>query len=944
MKTSLSPIGIPAITIAFFTAVAGAQGDQTPTKKASSLYPKSLVEQARHNIQQFPGGATALAKKKAAAEAWLKCSDEQLWELMFGHTITRSWMVWSDGYCPACKKDVRMYNWQMDAMARPWKLRCPHCQELFPKNDFERFYKSGLDEHHVFDPKRADRSLLFNVEHPSPNDPLHTFGVDDGEGYIEGDKRWRFIGAYLIYGQWKQAIVDGVVRLSELYLLTGEQIYAHKAGVLLDRIADLYPTFNFGMEGRVYEVQGARGYVSTWHDACEEVRKLALAYDQIFEGLADDTDLVRFLSSQAQKYKLDNPKACFTDIQRNIENRIFRDTLTNRQKIRSNQPRTEVAEVIMKTVLGWPGNRMEVNEAIDAIIEAGTTVDGMTGEKGLAGYATIGPRAIANLLGRFARIDETFLTELFLRQMQLYNTYRFHIDTACLGKYYPQIGDTGVFALKSDRYAGIDFSKKISLEPSGGTFLWNLYELTGDIAFLQTLYRLNGNSVEGLPWDLFAGNAEHIQRTVAHVIAEDGPDYKLDSVNKRQWHLAILRSGKGDDSMALWLDYDSGGRHSHRDGMNLGLFAKGLDLMPDFGYPPVQYGGWLSPRARWYTMTAAHNTIVVDGKSQKHAAGHCDLWVEGKDFAAMAASCPKMYDIQRYERSVSLVNVSGRDAYIVDVFRVAGGKDHAKFMHSHFASLSTPGLHLSPSQDFGHETQTRNYQTDPNPAPAWIADWAINDCRGYLPAGSKVHLRCTDLTAGASASTSEKWIAVGMYDGNKETWIPQIMVRRQSDQAPLVSTFASIIEPYGSQPVIASTRRLPLVTEKGEPCDDSQVAIEIVLANGRRDLIINADRDQASIQPQSALSERWPRLVQKDSRLTSDGALVLTRLDTTGKVARLALADGSLLAVGETRLQLHKTVDYIEIDLSGADARVVAGDAGVIKELTLNGRELTVRR
>ena len=31
--------------------------------------------------------------------------------------------------------------------------------------------------------------------------------------------------------------------------------------------------------------------------------------------------------------------------------------------------------------------------------------------------------------------------------------------------------------------------------------------------------------------------------------------------------------------------------------MNLGLFARGLDLMPDLGYPPVQFGGWDSPRA-----------------------------------------------------------------------------------------------------------------------------------------------------------------------------------------------------------------------------------------------------------------------------------------------------------------------------------------------------------
>ena len=95
-------------------------------------------------------------------------SDEQLWRLMFGATIPRSWMVWSNGNCPSCDKPVPMYDWKIDAIKEPWKLRCPHCKEQFPKNDFAKFHESGLDAHGVFDPKKADRSLLFNGEHPDP--------------------------------------------------------------------------------------------------------------------------------------------------------------------------------------------------------------------------------------------------------------------------------------------------------------------------------------------------------------------------------------------------------------------------------------------------------------------------------------------------------------------------------------------------------------------------------------------------------------------------------------------------------------------------------------------------------------------------------------------------------------------------------------------------------
>ena len=246
-------------------------------KTAGVLFPKELIARVKANTAKYPWAAAIRDRIIEAAEPWTRLSDDELWGAMFGPGITRSWMVWSNGHCPACKKGVEMYTWQMDALKTPWKVRCPHCKELFPKNDFRKFYRSGLDEKGVFDPKRADRSLLFNTEHPDPEDPLHSFGVDDGEGYVEGDKRWRFIGAYLIYGQWKQMVLGGISRLAAAYVVTGDQVYAHKAAVMLDRVADLYPELRL-RRARGWSTRAAgSGYVSIWHDACEEARELAIA-------------------------------------------------------------------------------------------------------------------------------------------------------------------------------------------------------------------------------------------------------------------------------------------------------------------------------------------------------------------------------------------------------------------------------------------------------------------------------------------------------------------------------------------------------------------------------------------------------------------------------------------------------------------------------------------
>src|SRR5688572_15476085 len=231
----------------------------------SAFYPPHVLERVRANAENTDWGRDIKRRAIDAAGPWRKMSDEQIWKLVFGATIPRSWHVFSNGHCPACRKSVPMYDWKIDAIKHPWKVCCPHCRELFPKNDFAKFHESGVDEHGIFDPKKADRSLLFNAEHPDESDPKRKFGVDDGEGYVEADrKRWRFIQAYLVYGQWKQSVQGGVKRLTAAYILTGDRDYAHKAGVLLDRIADVYPTFDFKTQGILYESVRGDGYVSVW--------------------------------------------------------------------------------------------------------------------------------------------------------------------------------------------------------------------------------------------------------------------------------------------------------------------------------------------------------------------------------------------------------------------------------------------------------------------------------------------------------------------------------------------------------------------------------------------------------------------------------------------------------------------------------------------------------
>ena len=353
------------------------------------------------------------------ANPWLELSDNELWSLVFGSNISRSWMVWSDGFCPSCKKDVRMYDWIIDPFKNPWKVKCPHCDELFPKNDFYSYYLSGMNENYIFDPQLANQALLLNEDHPDKNDPKFQFGVDDGEGYVSGENRWRFIGAYLIYGQWKKMIVEGIYQLSLAYVMTGEQIYAHKAGILLDRIADVYPLFDYSKQGYTYEKQNSivgQGYVSVWHDACVETRLFALAYDQIFDGIKNDNKLVRFLAAKAKKYKLNNPKSNFKLIQSNIQNRIFLDAKKNRHKIESNFPQTDITFILIDTILSWHDNQDNIRNDIKKMLTRATAVDGLSGEKGLASYSAHVPRTLSRFLAFYDRLDKNFIKNMVSAQ------------------------------------------------------------------------------------------------------------------------------------------------------------------------------------------------------------------------------------------------------------------------------------------------------------------------------------------------------------------------------------------------------------------------------------------------------------------------------------------------------------------------------------------------
>ena len=408
------------------------------------------------------------------------------------------------------------------------------------------------------------------------------------------------------------------------------------------------------------------------------------------------------------------------------------------------------------------------------------------------------------------------------------------------------------------------------------------------------------NSTEGIPYDLYCADPERVRNGVAELIAREGAEIRLPSINKQQWHIALLRSGEGARRRAAWLDYDAGGAHGHLDGLNLGLFANGLDLMPEFGYPAVQFGGWDSPRGRWYTRSAVHNTVLVDGANQPAGAGETTLWAEGSHLHAIRAAAPALNGGRRFERTVVLVDLSPETFYVVDVFRAAGGHEHTKFMQSHFGALETTGLTPQPVPDYGHDTLMRNFRLDPDTKPGWHADWRVEDRYKLLPEGTHVNLRYTDFTTGARAGLIEAWLVPGSYGtaAAEEIWLPRVAVRVEGREGEeLQSTFVGIIEPYEIQPAVTAMQRLPL-----EGLSDTQVALLLQLAGGRKDLLILRDPEI----PVAGIG------LNPGVEVYTDAELCWLRLSPDGAVEETAVSHATHVKAGDKELQSAAPVDFQE--------------------------------
>ncbi|HID06542.1 MAG TPA: hypothetical protein EYP10_05275, partial [Armatimonadetes bacterium] len=253
-------------------------------KTKRTLHTDDEIALARKRCRETEGGQRLLQRILRAVERWMKKSDEEIMWLIPNANVPRAFNVSVRG-CPIHGKAIYRhgtYPWRL-SFDEPFKIICPIGGEKYPDNDFFAFYRSDF------------------------RDKRHLQGrfIDDGWGWVSSDgERYWFVG-YACHWWWLRFVIPGVLNLSRAYVLTGDRRYAHKAAVMLFRIAQVYPQMDYTWQSRYGQLTGCtyQGKIVNHIWETGVVRNLAEAYDNIFDTIDGDVELQRIAKMNGEQIR-----------------------------------------------------------------------------------------------------------------------------------------------------------------------------------------------------------------------------------------------------------------------------------------------------------------------------------------------------------------------------------------------------------------------------------------------------------------------------------------------------------------------------------------------------------------------------------------------------------------------------------------------------------------
>jgi len=709
----------------------------------------------------------------------------------------------------------------------------------------------------------------WGAAHASLDDPGHVVCAnghrlpdaahpDSGTGYVGPDGRIHyFVGSY---NAWvvETLTFKAVQSLSYAYSLTGKEIYADKAGVILDALAAVYPLCDKGSWDYPSNPPSGR-FNRPWYQVARVLVHYADFYDQIWNspsleqpsvkpGLKRRTNIEENLLKNGAEY---------------CRRESLKGTLTNGEA-------DYLRGVLSVGVLfGIPDY---VSWAVDGPYGIRTLLDNNIDRDG--GYyetSSLYANHTRELYFSFAEPLFNYRGDPYPHGLNLYENSKLreffellNLKQNCAG-HVPSYGDTHA-----------DTSKIV---PAARPFDRD------DINFLERLYARTANPAEArkltamLLW-LKGGPSESLEATdrgdvmgggfderswllfhhrelpaITPALSSDQQRILLKSNFLGQKGIAVLREGSGEQAQALLLRFGPSLNHGHLDDLNINYFANGYEVTYDLGYGL----GSTHTQVGWARQTASHNVVVVDETPQLQTGASGGSLLAFADLPALKlveASSESSYaarHVSLYRRTLALVG-TGSHAYLLDIFRVRGGSEHdygfhALGTHTQFEGVDLgteePGSLAGPDIAWGDkQLNDGDMQGVPqrpywNPPPGngygflmhprrgktdspWSADWEIAP-------GTHLRLHMAN-TPGTEVITA---IAPGITPSEPKA--RYVFARRRG--AGLRSEFVAAMGPYTSAPFLNKLERLPMT---GPESDIPAVAVRVDRQDGTTDYVFSS--------------------------------------------------------------------------------------------------------
>jgi len=745
-----------------------------------------------------------------------------------------------------------------------------------------------------------------------------TWGVDDSMGYVPSKadgtpykyesngvvERHTYVAEYLHSGVWRRikgndaAVTEAIDNCAYAYFYTGDKKYGRVAAVLIDRLADFYHEYDISLYGNnVWNSDGGLNRGKTvgciWETSNASI--FARAYDMIFD-MYDDEGVLDYIREKAGNIKMRHAKLTPSQIRTNVEDGLLRTILSGLRdcSVSGNFGYPQQTNAISAVVLDTYPNTAEWLDYLMAPgwkrtpeCPGGGLLSQLVDDVDADGQGNEGSEYNADWHTMLIRINE-ILADYGYEAANLYNNPKFvqmfYSNIPLMGAYTPQIGD-------SDSTLGVGqwMGKEVAIAG---------WKKLRDPVFAQLLYALNGNTAEGLHYDDKQNKPEALEDEVREVIRQYG-EFTPKSAVMTNFGFAALRSGADytsnstattatDTRRDTWMYFGTNNGHAHRDTLNLGMTAFGLNFMPDLGYPETT--GSQPNRLQWVSNTLSHNTVMVNEIRQNinaEARGNALHFDLGGKVQVMDVSASYVYpDTDEYRRSVITVEVDDENSYTVDFFRVLGGNDHLYSFHAtsnnirkhtglefdtvydengqyvtgsqvdkngeykgSYAGIDVPyGKDPNSPESTNYETVyprgytwIKNVDRDNTPADKVELDFEITDFKktSSNPKGLGLHMTVLNGSNMKNGVNSEISIADG-FPPNKASnkqidKLKYVLIKNSGEN--LDTTFTTVFEPYRDTRYIESVDEMVLTADKSAASGSAARALKIVHTSGRVDYV-----------------------------------------------------------------------------------------------------------